>query len=119
MINKKTLNMILKYGSHKFYFTGDTGTSVLKKIYQTYDSSVYENISIFKHPHHGQNEVPSSLIKAMKPQYVIVPNNTKSLAGSEYKSVKTTVYELNNNKGGYILAESDGTTLKVTDKRNP
>ncbi|MBQ6285073.1 MAG: InlB B-repeat-containing protein, partial [Bacilli bacterium] len=117
--NDNSLNMILKYGSHKFYFTGDTGTSVLKKIYQTYDSSVYENISIFKHPHHGQNEVPSSLIKVMKPQYVIVPNNTKSLAGSEYKSVKSTVYELNNNKGGYVLAESDGTTLKVTDKRKP
>ena len=87
------------------------------KIYETYNSSVYENISIFKHPHHGQNEVPSNLINAMKPKYVIVPNTSKNLASSEYRKVESTVYALGNNKGGYVIAESDGKNLTVTDKR--
>ena len=115
--NDNSLNMILKFGNHKFYFTGDTGTTVLKKIKNEYNESVYENISIFKHPHHGQNEVPSNLIQIMAPKYVIVPNISKGLAGSEYKKVNSIVYELGSKNGGYVLAESDGVNLIVKDMR--
>ena len=130
--NYNSLHMILKYGDHKFYFTGDSGISIFNKVNSTYDQSVFSNISIFKHPHHGQEPVPAAFIKTMSPKYVIVPNKTKSTAGSAYKSVNSIVYELGEqliktkdadilsqekNVKGYVLAESDGKTLVVTDRR--
>ena len=55
----------------------------------------------------------------MKPKYVIVPNTSKKLASSEYNKVGSVIYALGNNEGGYVLAETDGKTLKVTDNRKP
>ena len=118
-VNSNSLHMILKYGDKKFYFSGDSGTGVFKSIYNKYDHSLFENIDIFKHPHHGQNEVPSDFISVMKPKYVIVPNTSKKLASSEYNKVGSVIYALGNKEGGYVLAETDGKTLKVTDNRKP
>ena len=130
-VNNNSLHMILKYGNQKFYFSGDSGHPVFKAIYNKYDHNVFANITIFKHPHHGQNEVPSDFITVMNPKYVVVPGNTKSKAGSEYKELDTVIYLLEGaladkktvitgagaNLKGYLLVEADGKNIKITDKR--
>ena len=123
--------MILKYGEQKFYFSGDSGTSVFEDIYSKYDHNLFKNIAIFKHPHHGQNKVPKDFITVMSPKYVIVPNSSKHEADTAYRSVNSIVYALGgklvenktvitgagDNLKGYVLAETDGYTLKITDRR--
>ncbi len=100
-------------------------------VYNKYEHNVFENIDIFKHPHHGGNEVPKYFIDVMKPKYVVVPNTEKGLAAKEYKDVNSIVYELGKklmddktiitgagkDLKGYLLAETDGVTLTITDKR--
>ncbi len=130
-VNNNSLHMILKYGNNRFYFSGDSGTGVFNEIYNSYDHSIFENIDIFKHPHHGQNEVPKNYIEVMKPKYVVVPNTSLHLASSEYKKFNSITYALGGtltngktiitgagvNLKGYLLAETDGRTLTITDKR--
>ena len=128
--NYNSLQMILKYGDHKFYFTGDSAKSVFNKVYDTYDHSVFSNITVFKHPHHGQETVPDKFITAMAPKYVIVPNTRSGVTGSAYRKVGSTVYVLGDklyntsniigagsSLKGYVLVETDGKNLTVLDNR--
>ncbi len=128
--NRNSLHMILKYGSQKFYFTGDACSRVPTEIYNTYDHSIFSNITIYKHPHHGDCELPSDYINVIAPKNVIVPSTKKAKAGHAYDDVGSIVYELGeqlvnakkiigagDSLRGYLLAETDGYTLKITDRR--
>ena len=128
--NGNSLHMILKYGNQKFYFTGDGCSRVVDEVYNTYDHSVFSNISIYKHPHHGECELPEDYINVMSPKYVIVPSTKKAKAEHAYDKVGSTVYELGrklvdtkniigagDSLRGYVLAETDGYSLQVIDRR--
>ncbi len=128
--NRNSLHMILKYGNQKFYFTGDACSKVPNEIYNTYDHSVFANITVYKHPHHGDCELPSNYVEVISPKYVIVPSTKKSKAEHAYDKVGSKVYELGrklvdtkniigsgDNLRGYILVETDGQTTQLIDKR--
>ena len=115
-INRNSLHMILKYGNKKIYFTGDSDDKVFNDVYNKYEHNVFENIDIFKHPHHGGNEVPKAFINVMSPKYVIETNSEDHIK-KEYKDVGSKIYLLGSKDGGYVLAETDGVTLTITDKR--
>ncbi len=108
--NTNSLNMILKFGKHKFYFSGDhvrTG-----EILKAYDSSILD-VDIFKWPHHGLETVANNFLDVVKPEYIIVPNSTiKEAAQKGIRYTKATGYATGSD--GYVLAESDGTHLTVT-----
>ena len=108
--NNNSLNMILKFGNHKFYFSGDHVRS--NEILQSYDASTLD-VDIFKWPHHGQESVSNKFLDVLTPKYIIVPNSSiGSQAQSGISHTKATGYATGSD--GYILAESDGTTLTVT-----
>ena len=107
--NDNSLNMILKFGKNKFYFSGDhvRSSEILKK----YDSSTLD-VDIFKWPHHGQESVSNKFLDALTPAYIIVPNSTiKEDAQKGINYTKAKGYATSGD--GYILAESDGNTLTV------
>ena len=115
--NRNSLNMVLKFGNHKFLFTGDYARD--SEMLKNYPSQV-ENIDIFKWPHHGQEVVKNSLIDAMKPKYIIVPNENISDRNyaadgiSRAKKYDRYIKSYYLGSKGYVLAESDGETLTVT-----
>ena len=108
--NTNSVNMILKFGNHKFYFSGDHVRT--NEILNSYDKSVLD-VDIFKWPHHGLENVSNSFLDVLSPSYIIVPNG--SLQDASKKGISHT-----NAKGyatgsdGYVLAESDGKVLTVT-----
>ena len=107
--NYNSLNMILKFGNNKFYFSGDYvgGSDILKK----YDASTLD-VDIFKWPHHGQMDVSNKFLDVLTPSYIIVPNSSiASQAQNGINHTKAKGYATGTD--GYILAESDGNTLTV------
>ena len=111
--NNNSLNMILKFGNHKFYFSGDHVRS--SEILKNYSASTLD-VDIFKWPHHGQESVSTKFLDALSPSYIIVPNSThqgSSSSGISYSKAKGFA----TGTDGYVLAESDGTTLTVTQSR--
>jgi beta-lactamase superfamily II metal-dependent hydrolase len=107
--NNNSLNMILKFGEHKFYFSGDhvRYEDILKK----YDKNILD-VDIFKYPHHGQAYVSTEFNKALTPKYVIVPHITVSSGiTNQYKAMGAEVFVLGTT--GYVLAKSDGYELSV------
>ena len=108
--NYNSLNFILKFGNHKFYFSGDHVRS--EEILKNYSKDTLD-VDILKWPHHGQASVSNKLLDAMTPSYIIVPNSghqSGSNSGIRYSKAKG----LATGSDGYILAVSDGTNLKVT-----
>ena len=107
--NYNSLNMILKFGKNKFYFSGDhvRSSDILKK----YDTSTLD-VDVFKWPHHGQESVSNKFLDALTPKYIIVPNTTvKDAAQSGINYSKAKGYATGTD--GYILIESDGKNLNV------
>ena len=108
--NYNSLNMILKFGKHKFYFSGDHVRS--DEVFKNYSKETLD-VDILKWPHHGQATVSNNLLDAMSPTYIIVPNSShQSGSNAGIRHTKAKGYITGNN--GYILAVSDGTNLKVT-----
>ena len=108
--NYNSLNFILKFGNHKFYFSGDHVRS--EEILKNYSKETLD-VDILKWPHHGQASVSNKLLDAMTPSYIIVPNSghqSGSNSGIRYSKAKGYA----TGSDGYILAVSDGTNLKVT-----
>ena len=108
--NSNSLNMILKFGKHKFYFSGDHVRS--GEILKSYDASMLD-VDVFKWPHHGLENVANNFLDTIKPEYIIVPNSSmKDAAQKGVNHTKATGYATGSD--GYVLAESDGTNLTVT-----
>ncbi len=108
--NNNSLNMILKFGDTKIYFSGDHVRS--NEILQKYDKDILD-VDIFKWPHHGLESVSNKFLDAVSPEYIIIPNSNKPAPATKgINYTKAVGYSLD--KSGYVLAESDGTTLTVT-----
>ena len=108
--NNNSLNMILKFGKNKFYFSGDHVRS--SEILKSYSTDTLD-VDIFKWPHHGQESVDKKFLDALSPQYIIVPNGRaqgSSNSGISYSKAKGYA----TGTDGYVLAVSDGTNLTVT-----
>jgi competence protein ComEC len=108
--NYNSLNMILKFGKNKFYFSGDyVGTS---EILSKYDASTLD-VDVFKWPHHGQMDISNKFLDVLTPAYIIVPNTSiATQAQNGIKHTKATGYATGSD--GYVLVESDGTNYNVT-----
>ena len=107
--NTNSLNMILKFGSRKIYFSGDNIRS--SEVYKNYSSDILD-VDVLKYPHHGLATVSDEMIKTLSPEYIIVPNKQVSNAAkSRGKLVGAKV--MATGSSGYILLETDGTDLMV------
>ena len=107
--NTNSLNMILKFGSRKIYFSGDNIRS--SEVYKNYSSDILD-VDVLKYPHHGLATVSDEMIKTLSPEYIIVPNRQVSdAAKSRGKLVGAKV--MATGSSGYILLETDGTDLTV------
>ncbi len=108
--NNNSLNMILKFKNHKFYFSGDHIRS--SEILSSYDASTLD-VDILKWPHHGEERVANSFLDVLTPSYVIAPaSGLKDPVKDGASHCKAKVYYTGND--GYVLAESDGTNLSVS-----
>ena len=112
--NDNSLNMILKFGKNKFYFSGDYVRS--SEILGKYNASTLD-VDIFKWPHHGQMDISYVFLDVLTPSYIIVPNSSigdRAQKGANHSKAK--IYATGGN--GYVLAESDGNNITVNKFNN-
>ena len=121
--NINSLNMILKFGKNKFYFSGDgiQEDAILKKY-----SKDELKVDVLKYPHHGQFNLSPEFLEAVDPDYIVIPHTRNLL--SEYLNSKSRkvlnisdpeYLILGKNKYGNVLMISDGTNLTVNKHFNP
>lgn len=120
--NYNSLNMILKFGNNKFYFSGDYIQEDL--ILNKYTSATLK-VDVFKYPHHGENIVSEKFIDVIRPKYVMVPGfNKDRMKGKvnfdKFSAIGSQVLLYGNaSTVGNVLIESDGNNIKVTQKFEP
>ena len=110
--NNNSLNMILKFGKTKFYFSGDHVRS--DEIMKNYSADIL-SVDVFKYPHHGQEYVSPDFINLLKPKYVMVPNTSNAIPSGSmnaFNKLNAQVFVLGSS--GYVLVESDGKTVTAT-----
>ena len=117
--NYNSLNMILKFGNNKFYFSGDGIQENL--ILEKYGKDVLD-VDVFKYPHHGQNSISNEFMDALSPKYVIVPHSDSNYPENRIKqylrnNFDTDIMVLGNTKS--VLMESDGNEITVTKQFVP
>ena len=104
-------------------FTGDADSAMHnhKKLLENAKKLGLEDITVdvVKYPHHGNENLDDSFIKAVKAKYFIVPNNNfpnypSSSNLNKLKNNGVTVYRQSNSKTGNILITSDGNEIKFT-----
>lgn len=107
--NSNSLNMILKFGDRKIYFSGDAIRS--SEVVKNYSSDILD-VDVLKYPHHGMATVSTELMKIMTPEYIIVPNSSASDAAKS-KGNLVGAKVMATGTSGYILLETDGTDLTI------
>ena len=100
--NSNSLILKVVYGSQTILLTGDTNAAKL-------DNKEAYNIDLLKNPHHNGN-LPSSILKKIRPKTVIICNNKP--CSSSYKS-KLKKYGCN--KVFNVCKQADGTVIFKTD----
>lgn len=120
--NNNSSIFILKYKNNTFMFTGDADTdtfnySKVSSYAKTLGISL--DVDMLKYPHHGNADLDSKLVNAMKPNYVVIPNynygNKLSSSGkSKLTNVGAKIYQLASD--GNVVLISDGS--KITVKKN-
>ena len=119
--NNNSFVFIMTYGNNSFMFTGDADSALRnpKKLISNAKELGLENINVdvFKHPHHGNETLSSSLFPAINTKYFIVPNyrfpqfpSKENLANIKKKGIE--VYRQSDSKTGNILITSDGDNIK-------
>ena len=117
--NANSFIFILKYKNTTFMFPGDAdgGTFNLSKNKPYADKlGISLDIDVLKYPHHGNAGIETSLLNAMSPKYVLIPNyNAKQFPTSSNKSKITNIgakiYQ--NAYDGNIVLKSDGNNISV------
>ena len=118
--NYNSLNMILKFGNNKFYFSGDFIQEDL--IMNKYGNETLK-VDVFKYPHHGENDVSEKFIDIINPKYVMVPGFNKDRMKVNFNKFSTIGSQVllygNKDKVGNVLIESDGSKLTITQGFTP
>lgn len=121
--NVNSLNMILKFGKNKFFFSGDgiQENAILRKY-----SKEELKVDVLKYPHHGQAKLSAEFLEAVAPDYIVIPHTrnviSKYLGYKEKRVIKSLDSEylvLGKEKYGNVLMISDGTNLTVNKKFVP
>ena len=114
--NNNSLIFIMKYYDNTFMFTGDSYSSFMNVNGLTNNakkiglSSIA--VDVLKYPHHGNNPMNTTVLNAMKPKMIVVPN---ALA-PQYPSSSNT--NLIKNMGIKLYRVSDGNILLLSDGSN-
>ena len=122
VVNENSFVFILEFGSNKFMFTGDAG-STLDKV-STLEKQAKKlglsniKVDVIKWPHHGSEGLSDDFIKATNPKYFVVPNYnngnsppTSTRTALSKKGIK--IYRQSDSTTGNILITSDGTNVKI------
>ena len=120
--NYNSLNLILKFGNNKFYFSGDGIQE--DEILAKYDKKTLD-VDLFKYPHHGQQVSGEKLlsvdfVKILSPKYVMIPAKSNNLERNMKDALKEMGAEvILTGTGGNTLVESDGNNIKVVRNFSP
>jgi competence protein ComEC len=113
--NVNSMNMILKYGNTRFYFSGDGIQE--KDILNNYDPSMLK-VDVLKYPHHGQHALSQNFLNITSPKYVIIPNSSATALNAETKprinKIGAQVYATGSDTNKSILVTSDGKNVTLT-----
>jgi len=121
--NNNSFVFILEFGNNKFMFTGDADSAIHnhKKMLENAKKLGLSDIivDVVKYPHHGNENLDDSFIKAVNTKYFIVPNSgfpnyPSSSNINKLKNNGVTLYRQSNSKTGNILITSDGNDIKFT-----
>ena len=100
--NYNSLNFILTFGNHRFFFTGD-GMQEANILSTFYDSNL--KVDVFKFPHHGEDVLSAEFINKISPRYVVETNHTSQLVGV-------------NRRTGNLLLDIGASILYFEDNRH-
>jgi len=117
---------ILKYKNNTFMFTGDAGTDTLnynKVISYANKLGISLKVDMLKYPHHGNANLDTALVNAMKPKYAIVPNykygsKFNSSGKSKLKNVGTTIYQQATDGNIVLISDGNNITVKKNQSAN-
>lgn len=119
MQNANSSIFILKYKNNTFMFTGDTGGTpfTYAKLKPYADKlKISLNVDMLKYPHHGNAGIETTLLNAIKPEYIIIPNYKygkypTSSNKTKIKNTRAKIYQ--NASDGNIVLKSDGKNITV------
>ena len=117
--NHNSLNMILKFGNNKFYFSGDGIEE--EEILAKYSVDKIKS-DVFKYPHHGKYGLSANFLRAVSPKYVIVTHHENTLnqtATGVFNDLKSQIFVVGNKGIGTVFMESDGKNIVVKTKFTP
>ena len=100
--NFNSLNFILTFGNHRFFFSGD-GIQEENLLNKFYDKDL--RVDVFKFPHHGEDNLGVEFINRLSARYVVETHHTSQLAGL-------------NQATGNLLLENGASILYFEDNRN-
>lgn len=126
-LDENDLSLVLRitYGSTSFLFMGDAELSVEADMIIANHKGIFDiNSTLIKAGHHGgETSTSFALLKAVKPEYVVISVGEQNKYGhpSPYtldrlKTAKVTVYRTD--EDGHIICYSDGEVLTFLTEKN-
>lgn len=125
--NANSLVFILKYGSNKYMFTGDTPGKYMNTTKFTNNIKNFNmnlHVDVLKWPHHGYEDLTDEFFAATTPKYAIIPNCcwcTSKYPSSKNKNLmkkyNTSYYQVCEYKN--IVLTSNGKDIKINTNQDP
>ncbi len=122
--NEASVVLRVDYGATSVLFTGDAEKESEKDMVKQYSLSGKLDCDLLKAGHHGSRTSSSEdFLKAVTPEIVVISCGAENEYGhphgetvARYEKMKTAIYRTD--EMGTIVFVSDGTTLKVDDRKN-
>lgn len=122
--NLNSLVFILKYGETSYMFTGDIPANRIdeKVIVETAKRfQISYDVDVLKFPHHGNNYLIEKFVNLIKPEYIIVPNNSQPQYPNKKNKaiidkIGAKMYRLSDTRNMVIISDGKKIDIKTNIK---